>query len=554
MTEATGWAARIAAGTPENRDRTADGLRAAAIIGVILGHWLVTAVVSDPHEPAALHIESPLTHLPGLIPVTWVLQTLGPFFFAGGYAAARSMNGHRTRPWPASRLRRASGSVLALALVWLPAMLLLTAVDTPSSTRQVVWTLVTQPLWFLLVYLVLTAFAPLLRKAVVRWGAWPTLPAAALVAVVDTIRPHGLPAWLALPAVPIGWAVPYLLGIALAEGRLPRRAGAVLLPLGAGGGTALVLLAGYPASAVGVPGNRWSNLAPPSLFALALTAAQLGAFLLLRPTLVRTLQRPSVWAPVAALNRTAMTLYCWHQPALLLVTFTGLLTGRPPGLLDTPTTTAWPWSRLLWLPGFTLALIVLARQFRGLAKPRRRPADFDYRGRRSSKKGRTDRRKVRSAATTHLARGHSRWPSGWHAVKRPVRRERYGSQQVSFEFVLRAHLTLRIRHAAKPAPIDIGAGPPPAPATPAARARQWTMVATGRTGRHGGDCPPARCSPCTVPKRGVGSMSGYVGWLSLRSSRLPARLPLWQMGTGGMSSLWCVRVWCCSTSLGRYRF
>ena len=85
--------------------------------------------------------------------------------------------------------------------------------------------------------------------------------------------------------MPVAWAVPYLLGIALAEGRLPRRAAAVLLPLGVAGGAVLVSRAGYPASAVGVPGAAWSNLDPPSLFTLALGAAQLGAFLLLRPWL-----------------------------------------------------------------------------------------------------------------------------------------------------------------------------------------------------------------------------------------------------------------------------
>ncbi|MDX3195701.1 acyltransferase [Streptomyces sp. MN03-5084-2B] len=365
--EATGWAARTAAGTPGNRDRTVDALRAVAIVGVVLGHWLVTAVVSDPHQPAALHLESPLSHLPGLTPLTWFLQTLGPFFFAAGYAAARSSSGRGTRSGPASRLRRVGRPVLALALVWLPAMLLLTVVGTPVGTRQVVRTLVTQPLWFLLVYLVLTAFAPLLRKAVVRWGGWTALPAVAAVAVVDAIRPHGLPPWLALTAVPIGWAVPYLLGIALAEGRLPRRTGAVLLPWGAGGGAALVLVAGYPASAVGVPGDRWSNLAPPSLFALALTAAQLGAFLLLRDRLRNALRRPSLRAPVAALNRAAMAVYCWHQSALLLVSFTGLLAGRPPGLLDPPLA-GWLWSRLLWLPVFAGTLVMLS--FRRRRRPR----------------------------------------------------------------------------------------------------------------------------------------------------------------------------------------
>jgi hypothetical protein len=180
--------------------------------------------------------------------------------------------------------------------------------------------------------------------------------------------------------VPAGWAVPYLLGIALAEGRLSRWAGALLLPLGVLGGAALVLLAGYPASAVGVPGDRWSNLDPPSLFALALAAAQLGAFLLLRPWLAGLLRRPAAWTPVAALNLTARTVYCWHQTALLLVAFAGLLAGRPPGLLDEPVGD-WVPARLLWLPCFALALVALTLLFHRGDPKTLRPEDAETRRR-----------------------------------------------------------------------------------------------------------------------------------------------------------------------------
>jgi len=38
-------AARVDAATPADRDRTVDALRALAIAGVILGHWMVTALV-----------------------------------------------------------------------------------------------------------------------------------------------------------------------------------------------------------------------------------------------------------------------------------------------------------------------------------------------------------------------------------------------------------------------------------------------------------------------------------------------------------------------------
>ncbi|GAB3911708.1 hypothetical protein GCM10029964_118240 [Kibdelosporangium lantanae] len=232
------------------RDRTIDALRALAMVGVVLGHWLVTAVVSDPHQPLSLHIDSPLGYLPGLKPVTWFLQTLGPFFFAAGFAAARSIVGRKPLPWLGSRLVRLVVPVSALAVVWSAAMVLLTAVDIPVATRDMVRTLVTYPLWFLLVYLVLTVVTPVLRAGVVRYGPLAVLPAVAVVAFDDIYRPE----WLALLVVPVAWAVPYMLGITLAENRLTR-AGPVLLPLGLAAGAALVVFAGYPTSAVGAPGT-----------------------------------------------------------------------------------------------------------------------------------------------------------------------------------------------------------------------------------------------------------------------------------------------------------
>ncbi|WP_329235112.1 acyltransferase [Actinoallomurus sp. NBC_01490] len=364
---ATGWSARIEAATPAGRDRTVDAARAVAMAGVVLGHWLVSALVSDPYRPAALRGASPLAYTPGLSPLTWPLQTLGLFFFAGGFAAARGLPAAGGLRRLGMRVARLTRPVAVLLAVWLPALPLLSAA---GGTRQAVWSLVSHPLWFLLVYLMLTAAAPLLRAAVLRWGAWAALPPAGIVALADGFHP---PYRLGLVTVPVAWAAPYVLGIALAEGRLRRRAGAVLVPLGVAGGAVLLLWAGYPASAVGVPGAGRSNLDPPSLFTLALAAAQIGVFLLVRPWLARLLRRPARWAPVAVLNLGAMTVYCWHQTALLLVTFAALPFGRPPGLLDAPAGD-WPLHRLAWLPAFALVLAGLCAVFHRAGHPRSRPA------------------------------------------------------------------------------------------------------------------------------------------------------------------------------------
>ncbi len=88
-------AARIDAATPVDRDRSVDALRAAAILGVVLGHWLVTALVAD---GGGLHAASPLRDMPWLAPVSWLFQTLAVFFLVGGHVATRVTR----RPAPAA--------------------------------------------------------------------------------------------------------------------------------------------------------------------------------------------------------------------------------------------------------------------------------------------------------------------------------------------------------------------------------------------------------------------------------------------------------------------
>lgn len=77
---------RVGKATPADRDRGLDGLRALSILGVVLGHWLVTALVTD---SGTVRAASPLRELPGLAPVSWLFQTLAVFFLVGGMVAAR---------------------------------------------------------------------------------------------------------------------------------------------------------------------------------------------------------------------------------------------------------------------------------------------------------------------------------------------------------------------------------------------------------------------------------------------------------------------------------
>src|SRR5690348_1093675 len=157
VTGARALAARIDAATPAHRDRAVDALRALAIAGVVLGHWLVTAlVVTSGRAGHALHDESPLAAMPALAPVSWIFQTLAIFFLVGGYAAARGYHGGY-RSWLRQRLVRLSRPVAVLAAVWAPLATGLYLAGVSGAALRTVLTLVLDPLWFLGVFAVLTA-------------------------------------------------------------------------------------------------------------------------------------------------------------------------------------------------------------------------------------------------------------------------------------------------------------------------------------------------------------------------------------------------------------
>jgi hypothetical protein len=359
-------AARVDAATPADRDRTVDALRALAIAGVILGHWLVTALVLTRGRAGdVLHDASPLASLPALTPVSWVFQTLAIFFFVGGYAAARSFRGGY-RAWLGRRLARLSRPVAVLAAVWALLAAGLYLAGVPGSTLRILLALAGDPLWFLGVFAGLTALTPVAVALVRRLGACAALIPFLAVAGVDAVRfALGGPAWVGWLNVAAGWMVPYLLGIAWARGAFTgRKEPALMLAGGVAATAALVLWAGYPASMVGVNGAKISNLNPPTLAVVTFGIAQVGLALLVRERLARWMRRPVAWAAVATANLSAMTLFLWHQTAFLAVTMAGLLAGGLPGLHTAPTTLAWVAERLAWLPAFAAALALLWIVFR----------------------------------------------------------------------------------------------------------------------------------------------------------------------------------------------
>lgn len=368
-------AGRIDARTPAHRDRAVDGLRALALLAVPTGHWLLGGFTLD--ADGGLHNASPLTAFGGLAPASWVLQMLGIFFLVGGYASALSYGRRRgsTGAWLKGRMVRLGRPVLGVTAVWALAAPVLYAAGVPEATLRTGATLVVQPLWFVGVYVVVTALTPYCVRAARRLGGWAAAPLLASVAVVDFLRygplADAVPSWLALVNILPGWLFAYQLGVSWGEGRIGRRGGRLLLAGGALLFAALLLVFHYPASMVGVPGAVRTNSHPPSLLVLALAAAQSGAAVLLRDRIAKLLARPALWAPVVVVNLCAMTVLCWHQTAMLAAAVPAASAGAVAGLTTAPDSVGWIVARVAWMPVFAVLLVGIARYARRFEGPPR---------------------------------------------------------------------------------------------------------------------------------------------------------------------------------------
>ena len=355
----------------QTRDRAIDGLRALAILGVVCGHWLVGALI--PGAGGALTVDSPLRTLDWLAPATWFLQMLGLFFLVGGYAAAQSLTRSRERgntdgAWLRRRFVRLAWPILGAVGVVIAGIAVASVYGVPATTLRTWAVLVVQPFWFIGIYAVITALTPLALRLDARWG-WPAaLPMAGAVALIDVVRYGiGAPEAIGYLTVVPAWMFTYQLGVTWARRGIDRTVATGLLAGGAALFVTLLVLAKYPLSMVTVPGAGRSNSNPPSLLVPALAAAQAGAAILGRDRLAGLLhRRAGLWKAVGLLNLFAMTLFCWHQTALVAVVSVAAKAGDVTGLTDPPDGPGWVLARVAWFPvmGAVLAgLAVLAGRY-----------------------------------------------------------------------------------------------------------------------------------------------------------------------------------------------
>lgn len=345
-----------------SREIALDLYRSAAVMIVVVGHWLLSVMTYD--EDNGFGRDNPLVLLPWTQWLTWGFQVVPVFFAVAGFASAVSWGRRDTsasrQEWVRRRVARTLGPTAVYAVFVLVVMGVLTLAGIDGSVLALGGWAVAMHLWFLAVYLMVVALTPVAVAAHRRWGlAVPAVLAVCLV-LVDVVGIATGFQEIRTANYFFCWAAIYQLGIAWHDGLLGRRllvaiavAGAAVLPL-------LVTWGPYPVAMIGVPGVRVENSAPPSAALLALAMVQIGVLFALVPTLNRPLSRR--WWPrlIGVANDNVMALYLWHMMPVIVVT----VVAYPAGLLPQPPLGSGDWwlARLEWeivLAVVTAALLCL---------------------------------------------------------------------------------------------------------------------------------------------------------------------------------------------------
>jgi peptidoglycan/LPS O-acetylase OafA/YrhL len=367
-------ARRLAEATPGSRNRYIDFLRAASIIAVVVGHWLVITPWVD--GSGVFHPDHLLTRSRTGQWLTWVFQVMPVFFAVGGYAGAISWEsatkkGTGYASWLQARLVRLIRPAAPLLLTWI-VITALTPVVFPSVLVEQGSIGALSPLWFLAVYLAVTALVPATTSAWRRFrmaSVW--VPVVAALAV-DAIA-FGLDvSWLRWVNYALVWLAVFQVGYAWRAGRLgvPRTraaTGAVFLVAA----WLVVTFGPYPVAMIGVPGAEISNSAPPTAALLLLGIAQVLILSSLEDPARQWLQHLGPWTATVLLNGMIMTLFVWHYTVMVLPSVIDATWLGGFGLHLVPNTTTWWWSRPLWLLVLSLLMLLFAPLVARFERPAR---------------------------------------------------------------------------------------------------------------------------------------------------------------------------------------
>lgn len=359
LTKRLSGADKLNAETPRDRDRAVDVGRLAALLVVIFGHCaLLLATIDD----GGVRIGNSLGEIPAAAPITWVVQVMPLFFFAGGAAGAYGWRpGSAWGTWLVRRAQRLCRPLFWYLAAWTVglgvAQLTLGSRSAGDLGRESV-----ALLWFLGVYFVVLAFVPALTRLASGRAALALVAALlATAAVFDAIRIHVGNDMLGAMNFVVVWLIPTVIGVAYAR-NLVSMPVAVLGAVAAFTAQVLLVLDGPYEVALVVTGiEELSNTSPPTLL-LGLHCTWMSClFVAAAGPIRRWAERPRVWYVVATGNGGAMTLYLWHIVAIAIAAFSLHAVGR-----DAYDVTAADFWAMLALRAVVFA-IVMAVMFRLLS-------------------------------------------------------------------------------------------------------------------------------------------------------------------------------------------
>ncbi|MCP2250445.1 acyltransferase family protein [Lentzea aerocolonigenes] len=304
------------------RDEYLDWLRATSLVVVVLWHWAFTILRWTPTGPVPT---SPLGFWSGVWILTWLLQVLPMFFYVGGCVHSSSWARDRKQGvghyvW--RHVRHLLVPALLLVLTWVVLGAVSWAIFGLSWIRGVVL-LVVSPLWFLGVYVVLIALVPVSSWLHRRFDVLVPVWLGGIAMVVDVLRfRYDLP-WIGWVNMLVVWWLAHQAGFF--HHRLTRRTGWALFFCGLFGLAGLVFSGLYPGSMVGVPGDRLSNIGPPTFVIVALLVFQIGFAVVTRPLVERVLDGTVARRVVAVVSSIALPLFLFHSTGMALARVSGFL-------------------------------------------------------------------------------------------------------------------------------------------------------------------------------------------------------------------------------------
>lgn len=332
------------------RDAGIDAVRAACLLVVVLLHSLMVGVQLD-HD-GGLRTSVALSGEAWFAPITWLLQIMPLFFVAGGFAALAQWR--RMRAEGASAATYVLGRVRRLAV---PALLMVLAVGAilfaarefgaDAALLEEAGLRASQPLWFLAVYLGVTALVPAMVWLHERYPMLTIAGLGAGVVLVDVLHTRG--------GLPVGylnllfvWPLMQQLGFLLRDGACSTWPSRRLFMAASAPIVLLLMLLGWGRSP-----DMIENLNPPTVAIALLGAAQFFVLVLVRPVIDRLMLRPGAHLVVQKAGGCAMTVYLWHMPLILALVVVLWAGGWP---LPEPSSVPWWATRAPWLVMIALSV------------------------------------------------------------------------------------------------------------------------------------------------------------------------------------------------------